>query len=81
MVAEFVKSWKLEAEFEKFCKLENNLEKNCKLETNFEKLAELETFLEKLGSWNLNFRIWKGRREYEVGDNYRKMGEVKKKIE
>ena len=45
-----------------------------------EKLGKLETFFEILGSWNLNLRSWKGRREWEVGVNYREMGEVKKKI-
>ena len=45
--------------------------KKIKLETDFENLANLETFFEKNGSWSLNFRYWKGRREYEIGD---KMG-------
>ena len=74
MVAVFVKSWKLEDEFEKFWKLEANLEGKCKLETDFEKLAKLKTFFEKHGSWNFNFRSWKGRREYEAGNNNGQMG-------
>ena len=51
--------------------------KKYKLESDFEKLAKLEAFFEKLGSWNFKFRNWKGRREYEVGDNNGEMGKRK----